>query len=173
MIGISRLSAKESRAICKRIDSSPSIRMAYGLLFEGDIHSAKERFQRILDEDRHDPDALAGMALCVVENSQRFVSATKLAMLAVKVAPRSPAGYYALAYIHLLGSKLEPAYRYLMKAQDLAPGDPRVGLGMSQFEGRRPPVISDLPREHFLNKALGKSRKILNLGLKKMVTAGS
>ncbi len=173
MIGISRLSAEESRSICKKMDSSPSIRMAYGLLFEGDIPSAKVRFQRILDENKHDPDALAGMAICVVEDSGRFVSATKLAMLSVKLAPRSPAGYYALAYIHLLGSKLEPAYRYLMKAHDLAPADPRVNLGMSQLEIQRPPVISDLPREHFLNKALGKSRSLLRTSFKKMVSASS
>ena len=173
MIGIRRLDAKESRSICKKMDSSPSIRMAYGLLFEGDIHSARERFERVLDENKDDPDALAGMAICVVEDSGRFVSATKLAMLSVKLAPKSPAGYYALAYIHLLGSKLEPAYRYLMKAEDLAPADPRVTLGKQQLEGQRPPVISDLPREHFLNKALGKSRRLLGGGFKKMVTTGS
>jgi Flp pilus assembly protein TadD len=173
MMGITRLSAKESRSICKKMDSSPSIRMAYGLVFEGQIHEAKERFQRILDEDKNDPDALAGMAICVVEDSGRFVSATKLAMLSAKLAPRSPAGYYALAYIHLLGSKIEPAFRYLMKAQDLAPEDPRVRLGLSQLEGTRPPVISDLPKEHFLNKALGKSRKFLKFDLKRMVSTGS
>ena len=171
MSGFSKMMEKDRRSICNGISNCPSVRMAYSLLFEGDPGEAKVRFQRILDDDKHNPDALAGLAICLAEDTGRFVSATKLARLSVRFAPRSPAGYYALAYIHLLGSKIEPGYRYLMKAKQLAPEDPRVVMGLVQFEGERPPVISDLPREHFLNKALGKSRSILRRGLKKMKAA--
>lgn len=171
MSGFSQLMGKDRSALCHGISSCPSIRMAYRLLFDDKPGEARSRFQRILDDDRQNPDALAGMAISIAEDTGRFVSATKLAMLSVRLAPRSPAGYYALAYIHLLGSKIEPGYRYLMKAQQLAPEDPRVALGVAQFELERAPVISDLPKEHFLNKALGKSRSVLRLGLKKMMTA--
>jgi tetratricopeptide (TPR) repeat protein len=173
MSGISQMLGKDRRSICKGISSCPSVRMAYGLLFDDNVEDARIRFQRILDDDRNNPDALAGLAICLAEDSGRFVSATKLAMLSVRVAPKSPAGYYALAYIHLLGSKLEAGYRYLMKAQKLAPEDPRVMLGISQFEDHQPPVITDLPREHFLNKALGKSRNFFRKGLGRMMTATS
>lgn len=173
MSGISKLLDGDSRSICKGISQCPSVRMAYGLLFEDNLEEAKVRFQRILDDDMHNPDALAGLAICIAEETGRFVSATKLAMMSVRVAPKSPAGYYALAYIHLLGSKLEVGYRYLLKAQKLAPTDPRVTLGLSQFEQEKPPVISDLPREHFLNKALGKSRNILSKGFKRVMTASN
>jgi tetratricopeptide (TPR) repeat protein len=173
MGGISQLMGKDRRSICKGISRCPSVRMAYGLLFENNVEDAMIRFQRILDDDKHDPDALAGLAICMAEDSGRFVSATKLAMLSVRVAPKSPAGYYALAYIHLLGSKLEEGYRYLMKAQKLAPEDPRVALGWNQLEQERPPVIADLPREHFLNKALGKSRHLLRRSLGRVMSASS
>lgn len=164
---------RDRRSICKGISDCPSVRMAYALLFDGNVDDARIRFQRIVDDDKHNPDALAGLAICLAEDSGRFVSATKLAMLSVRVAPKSPAGYYALAYIHLLGSKLEAGFRYLMKAQKLAPEDPRVVLGLSQFENEQPPVISDLPREHFLNKALGKSRNFFRKGLSRTMTATS
>ena len=168
-----QLISKDRRSVCNGISNCPSIRIAYGLLFDDNHEEAKRRFQLILDDDKHNPDALAGLAICLAEETGRFVSATKLAMLSVRFAPRSPAGYYALAYIHLLGSKIEHGYRYLMKAQQLAPKDPRVHIGFAQYEQEKPPVISDLPREHFLNKALGKSRSMLNLGFRKVMTATS
>ena len=173
MSGISQMLKKDRRSICKGISSCPSVRMAYALLFDGNVDDARIRFQRIVDDDKNNPDALAGLAICLAEDSGRFVSATKLAMLSVRVAPKSPAGYYALAYIHLLGSKLEAGYRYLLKAQKLAPEDPRVAMGLNQFENEQPPVISDLPREHFLNKALGKSRNFLRKGFSRTMTATS
>lgn len=173
MSGISQMLSRDSRSLCNDIHGSPSVRMAYGLLFDGNVEDARIRFQRILDDDKHNPDALAGLSICIVEDTGRFVSATKMATMAVRLAPRSPAGYYALAYIHLLGSKLEQGYRYLQKAQQVAPDDPRVTLGMNQFEKEKPPVISDLPREHFLNKALGKSRSFLNRGLNKVMLASN
>lgn len=173
MSGFSEMMGKDRVSVCNGISNSPSVRMAYKLLFDDKPNEAKVRFQRILDDDKHNPDALAGLAICIAESTGRFVSATKLATMAVRFAPRSPGGYYALAYIHLLGSKIEPGYRYLMKAQQLAPEDPRVSLGMAQYEMERPPVISDLPREHFLNKALGKSRSLLRMGIKRSMVASS
>ncbi len=173
MSGFSQLMGKERRSICNGISTCPSIRMAYRLLFDDNPAEAKIRFQNILEDDKHNSDALAGLAICLAEETGRFVSSTKLAMMAVRTAPRSPAGYYALAYIHLLGSKIEPGFRYLMKAQRLAPEDPRVALGLAQFEREKPPVISDLPREHLLNKALGKSRWLLRRSLGKVMTAAS
>lgn len=173
MIGFSQMMNKDHRSVCNGISTCPSVRMAYGLLFDGNAQEARVRFQRLVDDDRDNPDALAGLAICLAEDTGRFVSATRLAMMSVRIAPKSPAGYYALAYIHLLGSKLEAGFRYLMKAQRLAPEDPRVALGLNQYEREMPPVISDLPREHFLNKALGKSRGILRKGIRKVMTAST
>jgi len=51
------------------------------------------------------------------------------------------------------------------------PRNPLVKLGIEQFEGEKPPVISDLPREHFLNKALGRSRSMLRMGLQRVMSA--
>jgi len=173
MSGISQMMTRDSRSLCNDINCCPSVRMAYGLLFDGNVEDARIRFQRILDDNKQNPDALAGLSICIAEDTGRYVSATKMAMMAVRMAPRSPAGYYALAYIHLLGSKLEQGYRYLQKAQQVAPQDPRVSLGLAQYEKEKPPVIADLPREHFLNKALGKSRSIFNRSIHRVMCAAS
>ncbi len=146
---------------CTGMDASPVVCAAYGLLFEGDRGGAEKRFQRILIDNPRDADAMAGLSICVAEATGRFVSATKLASEAVRLAPQSPAGYYALAYIHLLGSRLEQGYRYLLKAKKLAPGDPRLESGFALFDKERPPVIMDLQRNHPVNVVLASARTFL------------
>ncbi len=160
-----KLLGLEKQPICTGIDASPVVCAAYGLLFEGDRLGAEQRFQRILRDDPRDADAMAGLAVCVAEATGRFVSATKLATEAVRLAPHSPAGYYALAYIHLLGSRLEQGYRYLMKAKKLAPKDPRLNSGFALFDKERPPVISDLGREHPVNMVLAGARTFMRTSM--------
>ncbi len=165
MSEFSKLLNMGSKPKCTGIDASPSVCMAYGLLFDGDRSGAETRFQRILKETPRDADALAGLAVCVAEGTGRYVSATKLATEAVRLSPKSPAGYYALAYIHLLGSRLEQGYRYLIKAKKLAPKDPRLDTGFELFERERPPVISDLARNHPLNMVLTGTRTFMRTSL--------
>lgn len=143
-----------NKSNCTGMDASPAATVAYRLLFDGDRAGAELRFQRILRDTPKDADALAGLAVCVADGTGRFVSATRLATEAVRLNPQSPAGYYALAYIHLLGSRLEQGYRYLLKAKKLAPRDPRLESGFALFDRERPPVVSDLERSHPLNVAL-------------------
>ncbi|MBU8871015.1 MAG: hypothetical protein KOO60_09165 [Gemmatimonadales bacterium] len=156
-----KLLGGNNRSICRGLSTEASTRLAYHHLMSGDLAGAEERFQNILKDNPHDPEALAGMAIFVAESSGRFVSATKLASEAVRLAPKSAAGYYALGVIHLMGSKLEQGYRYLMKAKHLAPKDPRVENGIALFNEGRPPVISDLSRSHPLNRAAGRVRNVV------------
>lgn len=172
MSELSHLLGDKNQSLCKGISADPSVRMAYHHLLNDDLEGAENRFQRILGDNPEDPEALAGMAICIAQGTSRFVSATKLANRAVRLAPKSPAGYYALGIIHLLGSKLEQGYRYLMKAKHLAPKDPRVRAGFEMFDHGRAPVISDLSREHPLNRALGRVRAALEAPLR-VIQSGS
>lgn len=150
-----------NKSNCTSMDAAPTVIAAYKLLFDGQRSEAELRFQRILRDTPRDADALAGLAVCVAEGTGRYVSATKLATEAVRLNPQSPAGYYALAYIHLLGSRLEQGYRYLLKAKKLAPGDSRLAAGFALFEKERPPVVSDLSRSHPLNVVLTGTRTFM------------
>ena len=161
MCELRRLLGENTRSICNKMSGDPSTRLAYHHLMNGDLAGAEERFQIILRDNPQDPEALAGMAITVAQNSGRFVSATRLATEAVRVAPKSAAGYYALGTIHLMGSKLEQGYRYLMKAKHLAPHDPRLEAGFALFDQGRAPVISDLSRNHPLNRTLGRARAMV------------
>ncbi len=165
MSEFSQLLGLGNKPNCTGMDASPTVIAAYGLLFDGDRSGAEQRFQRILRDTPRDADALAGLAVCVAEGTGRFVSATKLATEAVRLNPQSPAGYYALAYIHLMGSRLEQGYRYLMKAKKLAPRDPRLESGFDLFDRERPPVVSDLSRSHPLNVVLTGARRFMRTSM--------
>ncbi len=146
---------------CDRLDVSPALRHAWRLVFDGECEEAEVRFRRIVNEDKHNPEALAGLAICVAEAGGRFVTAEKLANLAVKVGKRSPAGNLALGYINIRASRIDEGYRCLMKARHVAPKDPRLRAGMVWYENERPPVVADLAREHVVNKMLGGMRLVL------------
>jgi hypothetical protein len=135
--------------------ASPAVQAAYRVMLEGDIVEAETRFRRLIDENPRDHEALAGLAVCTAEDGGRFLTAEKLAQQSVRLAPKSAAGYIALGYIHLRGSRLEEGYRYLMKAKHLAPRDPRLSAGFALYDRERPPVIADLSRLHPVNKVLG------------------
>ena len=154
-----------NKSKCTGMDASPTVINAYKLLFDGERAEAELRFQRILRDTPRDADALAGLAVCVAEGTGRYVSATKLATEAVRLSSQSPAGYYALAYIHLLGSRLDQGYRYLLKAKKLAPRDPRLESGFALFEKERPPVVSDLSRSHPVNVVLTGTRAFMRTSM--------
>jgi len=145
-------------SLSNTLQASPKVAAAYDLYFNGDRAGAEERFQRLLRDNPRDAEALAGLAIIVAEATGRYVSATKMAAESVRLAPQQPSGYYALAYVHLLGSKLEQGYRYLMKAKKLAPHDPRLQAGYALYEKERPPVVADLAPEHPVNVVLGQAR---------------
>ena len=86
-----RLLGDNTHALCKGISADPSTRLAYHHLLSGDLEGAEQRFQRILSDNAKDPEALAGMAVCIAQSTGRFVSATKLASEAVRVAPKCAA----------------------------------------------------------------------------------
>lgn len=135
--------------------SRPAVQAAYRVMLEGDIPEAETRFRRLIDENPKDHEALAGLAVCTAEDGGRFLTAEKMAQQAVRLAPKSAAGYIALGYIHLRGARLDEGYRYLMKAKHLAPRDPRLAAGFALYDRERPPVIADLSRLHPVNRALG------------------
>ncbi|HPF69120.1 MAG TPA: hypothetical protein PLQ13_00500 [Candidatus Krumholzibacteria bacterium] len=154
-----------------RMETSPGVKAAYRLLFEGQVDEAEARFRRLVAENGKDAEALAGLAICVAEEGGRFVTAEKLAQMAVRIAKRSPAGYLALGFINMRASRIEEGYGYLMKAQNLAPEDPRLKAGLVWYQQERPPVIVDLAREHPVNKALGAARDFLDSPAKRAAAA--
>ena len=140
------------------------LRSALLSLDRGDHEAAERSLREGLARVPEHPACLATLALCLAEGQRRYVTAERLAARAIKVAPAQPAGYHALGRIYRLGGRKQQAFRFLVKARNLAPGDVRVADELSAMGRRRPPVIPALARGHPLNVSLGRVRTFLSDG---------
>lgn len=140
------------------------LRSAIVSLERGDHEGAERALRQGLARVADHPGCLATLALCLAEGQHRFVTAERLAARAIKVAPGEASGYHALGRIYLLGGRKQQAFRFLMKAFSLSPGDPRVSNELQTMGRRRPPVFRALPRDHPLNMACGRWRAFLTDG---------
>ncbi|MHB8078129.1 MAG: tetratricopeptide repeat protein [Candidatus Krumholzibacteriia bacterium] len=137
------------------------LRSAIVSLERGDHEGAERALRQGLTRVPEHPGCLATLALCLAEGQRRYVTAERLAARAIKVAPGEASGYHALGRIYLLGGRKQQAFRFLMKAFTLSPGDPRVSNELQVMGRRRPPVFRALPRGHPLNMACGRWRAFL------------
>lgn len=128
------------------------LREANRLLEQQRYDEAEPILVRLVKEKPHDPEPLASLAVCVAAGRGQLASALRLAERARKLAPRRGCGWFAVGYVHLLGSRLEEGYRCLEEGRRRDPRDPRLAWGLEAWQARRPGAIADLPRDHLLNR---------------------
>jgi tetratricopeptide (TPR) repeat protein len=102
-----------------------------------------------------------GLGLALVE--RRFNRAVELCRSAVKEEFFSPDLYHNLARVHLaFGFKAE-GIRYLRRGLMIDPADPAIRDQLEDLGCRSRPALEFLPRNHFLNRWLGRVRRQLGL----------
>ena len=157
-------------------------KVVYSTTREVDMQFAEEmvrRAKRLIEENRHKDAELylrqalervpdhkecqAYIAVCLA-GKRKFISAEKLAKNVIRNNPYDPVAYYALGRVNLIGSRRGSAFRNLEKARNLSTGDRKMEGALDKLDPRRPPVISWLPRDNFLNIFLGKWRSKMNRG---------
>jgi len=147
------------------------LREANRLLEAQEYDLAEPILTRLVKEDPRDPEPLASLAVCVAAGRGQLATAAKLAERARRLAPRRGCGWFALGYVHLLGSRLEEGYRYLEEGRRRDPHDPRLRWGLDEWESRRPGPIADLPRDHPLNRLGQAAWRVLSN--RRVIFAGS
>ncbi len=113
------------------------LREANRLLEQQDYDKAEPILIRLVKERPRDPEPLASLAVCVAAGRGQFATATKLADRARKLAPGRGCGWFALGYVHLLGSRIAEGYRFLEEGRRRDPQDPRLRWGLQDWEERR------------------------------------
>jgi tetratricopeptide (TPR) repeat protein len=110
-----------------------------------------------------DPAIHSALAYCLAKERRQHQKAFALCREALGRAPGDPRHYYHLGRIHLLAKQKNQAiaaFRRGLKVQRYQPIiDELRGLGV-----RRPPVFASLPRDHLLNRSLG--RVLARLGIR-------
>ena len=125
-------------------------------LLEGDPKAAHAIFEKAWRKNLNDPRVLSnyGLTLVLVEGDRQ--RGIRFCEEAVRRGPLTTEMLVNLAKALVLTRNKEQAVRALRKAQELAPDDPRVSSEFVTLGLRRPPPISWLPRNFFLNRWLGK-----------------
>ncbi len=156
--------AKDAPDAADLLVAESLLRSAILNLEKGDYDGAERTLRQGLAKVPEHAGCLATLSICLAEGQRRYVTAERLAARAVRVAPAQPYGYHALGRINMLGGRRQQAFRYLMKARNLDPTDPRIGADLQNMGRRRPPVLPALARTHPLNVALGRVRHFLSTG---------
>jgi tetratricopeptide (TPR) repeat protein len=115
---------------------------------KGDFEAAGRTLAKALSLVPEHPGCLACLAVCVAADQHKFITAEKLARRAIQLAPRRADSYCALGKIYLLGCRKKEAYKYLRRAHQLAPDNPRIKAQLDAARRQRMPLLRLLPDLH-------------------------
>lgn len=104
---------------------------------------------------RSTPKARSYLAYCRAKVKFEFSDALRVCTQALKEEPRIADHYLNLSRIYLFVNKRGPALQLIRKGLRLG-SHPQLKLELKKFEKRKQPVFSSLPRDHILNRKLGK-----------------
>lgn len=117
-----------------------------------------------MNEQAGDPAGTAAMlslmGYCVVSDAGQIKQGVAMCERAIANDPLNCDHYLNLGRIHLLGNDRRSAIQTFQKGLQIRE-DPRIIKELRLLGVRRPPFISTLPREHFLNVITGKVRHFL------------
>lgn len=141
--------------------SSTLLKEGIAALDAGNTGLALQRLQAAADLDES-PEVLSHLAFCVARERQDYKRAEALCREAIDEEPWYSVHYLNLGRILLLEGRKEEAIRAFRDGL-LREANPRIKAELENLGIRKYPVISSLPREHFLNKYLGKLLTALKL----------
>jgi len=112
---------------------------------------------------RPSPAIHSALAYCLAKERREYQKALVLCREALGAAPTDPRHYYHLGRIHLLANQKSQAivaFRRGLKARRYQP----IIDELHRLGRRQPPIFASLPRNHFLNRSLG--RVLARIGMR-------
>jgi len=128
----------------------------------------KKQFNKALEifESHSDlketPSLSSYYALCLAGAKGKFEEAERICLYALTRWGFNPNIHLNLSKIYILEKKKMAAIERLEKGLIIAPDHKGLKNQLSRLGNRKNPVLTFLPRKHFLNKCLGKIRYKIN-----------
>lgn len=134
-----------------------------GLEFLNNNYARKAlaRFSRAVELDRANPFFLSYQGLALAAADRDWNEAEEKCLAALRMKRTQPELYLNLAHVYRLAGRKDEAVETLKNGVKLTKRDARLVEMLRKLGLRRPPVLSFLPRTHFLNRGLGKLRSRL------------
>ena len=101
------------------------------------------------------PGIKSKLAYCIAKERRQNKQALALCLEALHAEPNNPDHYYQLSRIHMLAGNKQQALKALRKGLKFKRHQPIIDE-LNRLGFRKEPFFTSLPREHFLNRSLGR-----------------
>ena len=124
----------------------------------GDAHKALPHLRCALDHEPANPFYISYVGVAIAAAEQKWAEAEKLCHSAMRMNRRQAQLYLNLAEVYVAADRKQDAADILARGLHYAPRDQRLQMALDHLAMRRPAVLPFLPRQHALNRNLGKIR---------------
>ncbi len=119
---------------------------------------ALPHISKAVELDKANPFYLSYLGLALAAAERNWDEAEEICHRAVKMRRSQAELYLNLAEVYRLAGRKDEAVETLILGRQMTKKDPRILAALRKYGIRRPPVLSFLDRQNFLNKKLGKAR---------------
>jgi predicted Zn-dependent protease len=124
----------------------------------GDAHRALPHLRMALTHEPANPFYISYVGVAVAAAERKWAEAEKMCQSAMRLNRRQAQLYLNLAEVYVAADRKQDAADVLARGLRYAPHDQRLKMGLDRLAIRRPAVLSFLPRQHAVNRNLGKLR---------------
>jgi predicted Zn-dependent protease len=121
-------------------------------------HSALVYFRKAVEQEPHNPYYISFLGVALARAEGKWQEAEKLCQEALRIRRQQPQLYANLAEVYLRACRRDQAVDALLEGLHYSPSDLRLNRMLAELGVRREPVLSFLPRNHLLNRGLGRLR---------------
>jgi predicted Zn-dependent protease len=140
------------------LEAFQEFRSGLAFLRGGDAHKALAHLRSALDHEPANPFYISYMGVAIAAAEQKWAEAEKLCHSAMRMNRRQAQLYLNLAEVYVAADRKQDAADILARGLHYAPHDQRLKMALDRLAMRRPPVLTFLPRQHVINRNLGKLR---------------
>jgi tetratricopeptide (TPR) repeat protein len=134
-------------------DADKLFRRALEALAAGEAPSALALLERALKLGDN-PSWHSYLGYCIAKERGQLKKGAELCLAAQRLEPDNTVHYLNLAKVHQIAGQKAEALEVLRGGM-CAGGSPEIISMLGELGNRKPPVLSFLSRDHFLNKVLG------------------
>ena len=140
------------------LEAFQEFRSGLAFLRGGDAHRALPHLRSALDHEPSNPFYISYVGVAVAAAEQRWAEAEKLCHSAMRMNRRQAQLYLNLAEVYVGADRKQDAADVRARGLHYAPHDGRLKMALERLKLRRSAVLPFLPRQHPLNRNLGKLR---------------
>jgi predicted Zn-dependent protease len=140
------------------LEAFQEFRSGLTFLRGGDAIRALPHLRSALDHEPSNPFYISYVGVAVAAAEQRWAEAEKLCHSAMRMNRRQAQLYLNLAEVYVGADRKQDAADILARGLHYAPHDGRLKMALERLALRRSAVLSFLPRQHVINRNLGKLR---------------